>query len=139
MQEFSLTLMKDIVEYCGKTTTKASEEIHTMQKEIDESFDAEDKKIIKETITTNETTRLTNLRRNKQKKFNYLKYKRNNHNINYTNINYTEKQRQAPIQHTDTGKKKMERSIQKNKSNQHHARTTFYNIYPPPPPPKDID
>ena len=63
-----------------------------MQKEIDESFDADDKKIIKETITTNETTRLTNLRRNKQKKFMFLKYKRNNnHNINYTNINYTEK------------------------------------------------
>ena len=60
MQEFSLTLMKDIVEYCDKTTTKASEEIHTMQKEIDESFD--DKKIMKETITTNKTTRLKNLK-----------------------------------------------------------------------------
>ena len=88
--------MKDIVEYCDKTTTKVSEEIHTMQKEIDESFDADDKKIIKETITTKETTRLTNLRRNKQNKFNFLKYKRNNNpNINYTNINYTEKQRQV--------------------------------------------
>ena len=100
-----------------------------MQKEIDESFDADDKKIIKETITTNETTRLTNLRRNKQKKFNFLKYKRNNnHNINYTNINYTEKQRQTPIQHTDTGKKQRSDLSKKNKSNQHHTRTTFYNI-----------
>ena len=90
-----------------KTTTKASEEIHTMQKEIDESFDADDKKVIKETITTNETTRLTNLRRNKQKKFNFLTYNRNNnHNIYKANINNIEKQRQAPIQHTDTGKKK---------------------------------
>ena len=81
--KISLTLMKDIVEYCGKTTTESREDIQTMQKEIDESFDADDKKIIKETITT----RLTNLRRNTQKKFNFLKTKRNNnHNIYKANI-----------------------------------------------------
>ena len=34
MQEFSLTLMKDVVEYCDKTTTKVREDIQTMQKEI---------------------------------------------------------------------------------------------------------
>ena len=79
------------------------EKTHTMQEKIDESFDADDKKRIKETITTNKTTRLTNLRRNKQKKLNFLKYKRNNNDKIYNaNINYTEKQRQALIQHTDT-------------------------------------
>ena len=132
MNNFSLTLMKDIVEYCDKTTM-SREDIHMMQKEIDESFDADDKKIIKETITTNETTRLTNLRRNKQKKFNFLKYKRNNnHNIYKANINYTEKQIQAPIKHTDTGKKKW-RDLLKKKSQTNVIRKQRSTTY------KDID
>ena len=61
------------------------------------------------------------IRRNKQKKFNFLIYKRNNnHNIYKANINYTEKQRQAPIQQTYMNEK-----IQKIKSNQRHTRTRF--------------
>ena len=66
-------VMKDIVEYCDKTTTKASEDIHTMQKEIDESFDADDKKIIKETIKTNETTRQNKLEKEQAKEIQFLK------------------------------------------------------------------
>ena len=32
MQEFSPTLMKDIVEYCDKTTTKARKDTHHARK-----------------------------------------------------------------------------------------------------------
>ena len=76
-------------------------------------FDVDDKKIMKETITTNKTTRLTNLSRNKQNKFNFIKYKRKNIIIISTKqTNYTENQIQAPIQQTDRSEK-MERSIKK--------------------------
>ena len=73
------------------------------------------------------------MRRNKQKKFNFLKYKRNNNNNIYkANINNTEKQSQAPIQHTDTGKKKWSDLFNKKTSQTNIIREQRSTTYKPP-------
>ena len=77
LEEFSIIMMKDIIEFCEKTETKATNDMQTAQDDVNKSYDESDKKEIAELIKTNEDNRLRNLRSSKQKKFNFLKYKGN--------------------------------------------------------------
>ena len=74
MEEFSLTIMNDIKEFCEETQTKVTEDINQLQTNINTSFDPVDRKTITETINSNEKSRLRNLRRSKQGKFNFISH-----------------------------------------------------------------
>ena len=78
LEEFSLTIMQDIVEFCGKTIEETKEAVEIAKAKVKATATESEKKEIMESIIENQRTRKQNLQRGKQKKLHFLKYNRNN-------------------------------------------------------------
>ena len=76
-KQFSLSLMKDIFQFCDKTIDATTTEIRTTETSLKSNTNQEQFKAIQSEIKINEAATRKILQRPKFKKFNTLKYKRN--------------------------------------------------------------
>ena len=76
LEECSITMMKDIVEFCDKTITETNESAVLAREKVKSTRTPADNKKVTDAIPSNQTVRKQNLRRSKQKKFHFLKYNR---------------------------------------------------------------
>ena len=76
LQEFSLTLVSDIIEYRTKVTKETSTQINVEQESLGKSLTPDDYKEVTEALQQNSTNRKITLQQNKQKTFHQLKYHR---------------------------------------------------------------
>ena len=77
LKQFSLSLMKDIVEFCDKTIDTTTTEISTTETSLKNNTNQEQFKAIQSEIKNNEAVARKILQQRKFKKFNTLKYKLN--------------------------------------------------------------
>ena len=76
LQEFSFTLMKDIIEYSTTVTEETFSKISTEHESLKKSLKPDDYKEVNEALQQNSINRKRILKQNKQKKFHHLKYHR---------------------------------------------------------------
>ena len=76
LEEFSLTLMKDIVEYSENVKEETSAKIKTEEESLKISLNADDYNEVSEALNKNSANRKYVLKQNKRKKFHHLKYHR---------------------------------------------------------------
>ena len=76
LEDFSTTLMKDIVEYSEKIKKESLEKIKSEQEDLRKLMKADDYKEVCEVMDQNSSDRKQTLQTTKRKKFNYLKYHR---------------------------------------------------------------
>ena len=77
LKQFSLSLMKDIVQFCDKTIDATTTEISTTESSLKSNTNQEQFKAIQSEIKSNEAAARKILQQRKFKKFNTLKYKPN--------------------------------------------------------------
>ena len=77
LKQFSLSLMKDIVQFCDKTIDATTTEINTTESSLKSNTNQEKFKVIQSEIKSNEAATRKILQQRKFKKFNTLKYKPN--------------------------------------------------------------
>ena len=77
LKQFSLSLMKDIVQFCDETIDAATTEISTTESSLKSNTNQEQFKAIHSKIKNNEAAAKKILQQQKFKKFNTLKYKPN--------------------------------------------------------------
>ena len=77
LKQFSLSLMKDIVQFCDKTIDETTTEISTTETSLKSNTNQEQFKMIQSEIKNNEAAARKILQQRKLKKFNTLKYKPN--------------------------------------------------------------
>ena len=77
LKQFSLSLMKDIVQFCDKTIDATATEINTTESSLKSNTNQEQFKAIQSEIKSNEAAARKILQQRKFKKFNTLKYKPN--------------------------------------------------------------
>ena len=75
-QEFSLTLMREIVNFYDKTLSETAVQIKSTEKSLKQNMEKVEFLKIKETSFRNEDATIGVLKQRKFKKFNYLKHKR---------------------------------------------------------------
>ena len=76
LEEFSLTLMSDIVEYSEKLKEETSVKTETEQESLKNYLNGDDYKEVSEVLNKNSANRKHLLKQNKRKKFHHLKYNR---------------------------------------------------------------
>ena len=76
LQEFSLTLMNDILEYSEKIEKTTTDKVSAEKEELKKSMNADDFKEVTEVLNQNSAQRKKQLSLTKKKKFNYLRYNR---------------------------------------------------------------
>ena len=76
LQEFSLTLINDILEYSEKIEKTTTEKVCSEKEELKKSMNAGDYKEVTEILDQNSAQRKKQLSLTKKKKFNYLRYNR---------------------------------------------------------------
>ena len=76
LEDFSTTLMKDIVEYSKRIEKETSEKIASEQETLKRMMKPEDYKEVSQVLDQNSSERKQALQATKRKKFNYLKYHR---------------------------------------------------------------
>ena len=82
LEEFSLTIMQDIADFCEKTIQETKQAVHVAKTKVKATATPNENKEIMEAISENQFTRKQNLQRSKDKKFRFLRYNKNNRQYN---------------------------------------------------------
>ena len=97
-KQFSLSLMKDIVQFCDKTINKTAQEIKNTESSLKRHASKSQYHAIQTEINTNEDSTRKVLQQRKLKKYNNLKYKPKS--INQTRV----QEEQEDLPHEKNGK-----------------------------------
>ena len=79
LEEFSLTIMGDIIEFCDKTLAATNTAVAEAKSKVQATATQEEQSIVMDSIKEDQRKRKETLRRGKQKKIHFLKYRRNLH------------------------------------------------------------
>ena len=89
LEEFSLTIIQDIVDFCETTLGETKEAVETAKENIRATASPDENKTVLESIHADQKIRKENLRRGKQKKIHFLNYKQSKfQNNNFDNNNF---------------------------------------------------
>ena len=83
LEEFSLTIIQDIVDFCETTLGETKQAVETAKENIRATASPDENKTVLESIHADQKIRKENLRRGKQKKIHFLKYKQSKFQNNY--------------------------------------------------------
>ena len=78
LEEFSLTIMQDIADFCENTYNVTAAAVEETKTKVQTTATGEESQLVMESINNDQKVRKENLRRGKQKKIRFLKYKQNN-------------------------------------------------------------
>ena len=129
LEEFSLTIMGDIVEFCNKTLEATRAGVEEAKSKVEATATQEEQSMVMDSIKEDQRKRKETLRRGKQKKIHFLKYRRNlqgnseqhrnqNNNLNHQSNEYSWQQ-QNDYRRNDT--------LQKRSNGQNHHGRRFNN------------
>ena len=88
LKEFSVIIMQDIIQFCDETLNTTQSTIDEMKSKVKSTATQEETDLIMNSISEDQKVRRENLRRGKQKKIHFIKYKRNHFQNNNYRDNY---------------------------------------------------